>query len=167
MFNLLFSISLFFGFIALVFVAPALMNLTLVRISKDYKITPNDAVLCCIPIVNHFYGWRSYAGTVSPIGVTTIITIITFILRSIIAVTVSNFTVQTISIVLVVISIVAFWLSSAVCNFIVFSDSGLYGIFFRLFMSAFSIIGQLYIGKFLPNVMKSYMKSKKGNLYGD
>lgn len=167
---LMFNVLVVIGLICMLLISPVLMNIGLVKVSNDnYTISKSEAMLCCIPVFNHFYGWNKYSGSkVSLSGISTIILYLIYLIRLYVMVLqYSNEMLQTYSVYAFLGSIILFWILNAVDIFRVLNDSGVYTLGSKIFNSLAIITGQVIIGMYMPNNMKYYYeKVKKGTLYG-
>lgn len=169
MFTILVNIVIMVGLITLVFLSPACMNIGLVRVSnKDYKITTKELVLCCIPVFNHFYGWKKYSD--SSFSLSGISSILLYIMISVRAVAMlfffNNETIQLYTVIAFLLSILVFWICNAINIFSVLSDSGIYTFTSKLFNAFSVVIGHITVGYYMPRRIYYYSNDKKDNLYG-
>ena len=166
--SIILNLVVLFGFITLIFLSPACMNVGLVRTSNDdYSISSSELLLCCIPFFNHFYGWKRYSNSyISLSGISSILLVISFISRVVVMYSFfSNDSLQTVTVLIFLIAIALFWILNAVNIYTVLSDSGLYTFGRRLFYAFTVIIGQIIVGYYMPRNMYYYQKKEKGSLY--
>lgn len=162
--NIIFIIGLF----AMFFFGPTAMNIGLCRMSNDkMKLAAGDGLKCCIPVFNHFYGWHCYTGTsyLSISGIVTVIFYLSLASRFIVMVFLfNNDAVQTATVIIFLISAVAYWIGCAVDVFRVLSDSGIYALGAKVMNALLLIVGQIVIGFYMPNNILYYEKDKKGSV---
>lgn len=167
--NILISIFILFGFVTMVFLSPALMNVGLVRVSnKDYSISKSEFSYCCVPVLNHFYGWNKYSGSkISISGISSILMYSIIIIRYIVMVYFyNNESLQVGSIYAFLAVVIIYWIGNSINIYSVLKESGMYTFTSILFYSVAFIIGQIIIGYYMPRKMNYYSNSDKGDLYG-
>lgn len=156
------------GVISMLFISPIIMNYGLIKISRSNSIVEvKDKIICAIPIVNHFYGWKIYGGSVISLsGIGSLSLFIGIISRIVVMFFMfENADAQVISIWVFLISFVIYWVLSAVDIFRILGDSGLYTFSGKFLNAAAIILGQVNIGAFLPKKISYYEKKKKNGLY--
>lgn len=163
------NLAMMVGLVTLLFLSPACMNVGLVRVSnQDFTITKPEFVLCCIPVFNHFYGWKKYSGkSLSMSGISEIIVMLMFIFRTVVMFFFfDNATLQTVSVLVFLGSIVLFWILSAVNIYSVLNDTGIYTLTSKVMYAFTIVVGQIVVGYYMPRRMYHYTSKKKGTLYG-
>lgn len=169
MFDTLLNLVILFGLITLAFLSPACMNVGLVRVSNDgYAITKGEFLMCCIPVFNHFYGWKRYTDKyISWAGISSILLLVSIALRTYVMVfNYYNNTLQVVSIYIFLACVVAFWVCHAITIYSVLSDSGIYTFRSKVFNAFTVVIGEIIVGYYMPRKMYYYQKKEKGSLYG-
>lgn len=157
------------GVFVTIFVAPAYMNLGLICISnKDMNIEKSNVPVCFIPIYNHFFGNKVYRGNyISLSGISSIVLLVAIVLRYIsMYLLFDNSLFLTMSVYIFVIAVIMHWLFNSIDVYRVLNDSGLYGLPIKIILSLLFMVGQIFIGHFLPNAVRYYNKFSKGDIYG-
>jgi hypothetical protein len=168
--SIIIDIFLVLGLITLIFVSPVLMNIGLIRVSNNnYEISKTEFMYCCIPVFNHFYGWKRYSGkAISVSGISSILLYVVLILRAVaMFFFYENGSLQTYTVYAFLIAILLFWICNAANIYSILSDSGIYTFGSKVFNAFSVVIGQITVGYYMPRKMYYYLsKSKKGVLYG-
>lgn len=161
------------GLFYMVFVSPVICTIGLTRMGYPDCHAPTNALMpCFIPYYNWFYGWSKYAGHYrSFIGLSQIILTVAVILRVVVMYNMTLYmsdTVQIVTVIFLLVSVLFYGISNFVTIFIVMKDSGCYRISSIIIHSFLIVTGQFIIGFTLPAYVYKYTSngSKGGNSYG-
>lgn len=153
------EMGLLLGIFFMLFLTPYTLSKGIWIINYE-DIIFQDKVRCAIPIYNMFQAQRMYTGGVPWIFISTMVTIVIFVVRLVEVTLPTPETVAMITIVLLVIAIVATYILNAAFVFQILHDSDVVGFPSMILMTILFPLGQYYIGNFLPRVIKSAVKEE-------
>ena len=154
------QVGLLVGVLAMAFYTPYILCKG-IHILAYESIDLKDKVLYFIPIFNVIKGERLYTGKLPTVGIATIAFIVLFLLRLAEAFIGVPNTLALVTIVLLMIALLAMYVTNFILVFRILKDADVNGIGTIAVLSFFYPLGQYYIGTWLPRVLKNSLKDEQ------
>lgn len=151
------EMGLLVGLFAMLFFTPYTLCKGIHILAYD-SIDTKDKLMCMIPVVNIFRGEVLYTGKAPTVGISTVAFFVLFLLRVVEAFAGAGTTIANITIILLVISMLALYVTNFILVFRILKEADVTGFGAIIVFSLLYPIGQYYIGNLLPRVLKNSLK---------
>lgn len=157
--NQILTMGLLVGIFMMLFVTPYAMCKGIIEITYD-DIDSSEKIKCMIPLYNMFVAEPIYTGGKPKIFISTLVSIIIFIVRMVEVLLGINNVIAWVTIVLLVVSMLITYLMNAVLVFSILKHADVMGYGLITVFAILFPIGQYYIGNFLPKVLRNALKQE-------
>lgn len=154
------AMAFLIGLFSLIFVTPYFFSRGIYTLEYG-TITGLDKLVCAIPILNIIKSEKLYTGKFSKVGLSTIIFVVSVLVRLLAVFTFTdNFYIQITTVLFFAISIVLSYFMNVLLVYRVLNDAGTVGFIGKMLYSLSFPIGQYYIGSYLPTTVKNFKKEE-------
>ena len=155
MFQQIMTAGFVVGLFAMFFYTPVKYAMGVFRIAYG-DLNRDEKFKCCIPIYNVISAESLYTGKISVIMLATAFCVIATVMRVIaIYMDSSNYALQTVTVIVFVVSLLFVYIANVYSVFIVLKDAGTGSLVSNLFKAILFPLGQYYIGTYLVTIIKN------------
>lgn len=119
-------------------------------------------VRCMIPVYNVIWAESTYTGSISFVGLSFLITVISLVVRLVaVFVFTYNSGLQIFTVVLFLASLILVYIANFYCVFILLHDTGALTMARQIIYSLFPPVGQWYVGSVLPTIVSKMEREEE------
>lgn len=151
--------GLLVGLAAMIFWTPYCMCKGIWILTYD-TIETSEKIKCMIPVYNMFTAERTYTGGIPTVFITTVASMVLFVIRLLEVPLGINGTIAWVTIILLILFLLASYVCNAILVFRVLRDADVTGLGVIIVFTILFPIGQYYIGNILPRVLRNALKEE-------